>query len=90
MIARLLVAVALLVTLSPVAGNAAPELAVVHGGTALAQASPSPTPAMETPSASPSPGEGGNEGGITSAAGIVIAAILIGGLLLMRTRLLRR
>jgi hypothetical protein len=45
---------------------------------------------METPSASPSPGEGGNEGGITSAAGIVIAAILIGGLLLMRTRLLRR
>jgi hypothetical protein len=88
--ARLLIGVALLMTLSPVAANAASERAVVLGGTALAQASPSPTPATETPSASPSPGKEGNEGGITSAAGIVIAAILIGGLLLMRTRLLRR
>jgi hypothetical protein len=88
--ARLLIGVALLMTLSPVAANAASERAVVLGGTALAQASRSPTPATETPSASPSPGKEGNEGGITSAAGIVIAAILIGGLLLMRTRLLRR
>ena len=55
----------------------------------LAQASPSPSRATETPTASPSPGEEGNEGGLTTGAGIVIAAILIGGLLLMRTRLLR-
>ena len=48
-------------------------------------ASESPTP---SPSASPSPGAGG--GGVTTTAGIVIAGLLIGGLLLMRSRLLRR
>jgi hypothetical protein len=58
----------------------------------LAQASPSPSPATQSgsPTASPSPGAEGNEGGISTGAGIVIAAILIGGLLLMRSRLLRR
>jgi hypothetical protein len=56
----------------------------------LARTSPSPSPASGTPTASPSPGEDGNEGGITTGAGIVIAAILIGGLLLMRSKLLRR
>jgi glucose/arabinose dehydrogenase len=50
-----------------------------------ATASESPTP---SPSASPSPaGEGG---GLTTTAGIVVAGLLIGGLLLMRSRLLRR
>jgi len=56
----------------------------------LAQTSASPSPAPRTPTASPSPGEEGNQGGIATGAGIVIAAILIGGLLLMRSRLLRR
>jgi hypothetical protein len=57
-----------------------------------AQASPSPSQATQTgsPTASPSPGAEGNERGISTGAGIVIAAILIGGLLLMRSRLLRR
>src|SRR5262245_35702377 len=59
----------------------------------LAQASPppsepSPSPASQT--ASPSPGAESGQGGITTGAGLVIAAILVGGLLLMRTRLLRR
>lgn len=50
----------------------------------------SPTPAEpKSATASPSPGAEDDQGGI-SAAGILIAAILIGGLLLMRTRLLRR
>jgi glucose/arabinose dehydrogenase len=44
--------------------------------------------ASPPPSASPSPA--GGQGGVTTAAGIVIAGLLIGGLLLMRNRLLRR
>ena len=90
MIARLLTGVALLMALSPVAANAAAERSVVRDRAVLAQASPSPTPATETPSASPSPGQERSVGGIRTGAGIVIAAILIGGLLLMRTKLLRR
>jgi hypothetical protein len=88
-IARLLTGVALLMTLSPVAANAAAGR-VVQDRAVLAQASPSPTSATETSSASPSPGQERNVGGIRTGAGIVIAAILIGGLLLMRSRLLRR
>jgi hypothetical protein len=60
----------------------------------LAQASPSPatgqTGTTGSPTASPSPGEEGDQGGIATGAGLVIAAILIGGLLVMRSRLLRR
>jgi hypothetical protein len=59
----------------------------------LAQASPSPagpTPSPASAVASPSPGAEDGRSGITTGAGIVIAAILVGGLLLMRTRLLRR
>jgi glucose/arabinose dehydrogenase len=41
-----------------------------------------------SPSASPTPT--GGEGGLTTTAGIVVAGLLIGGLLLMRSRLLRR
>jgi hypothetical protein len=89
--ARLLIGIALLIASSPVAAIATGEHTVVDDGTVLAQASPTTEPATpsRSPSASPSPGPG-DEGGITSAAGIVIAAILIGGLLLMRTKLLRR
>jgi glucose/arabinose dehydrogenase len=39
---------------------------------------------------SPMPGDGEPPSGLVSGAGLVIAALLIGGLLLMRTRLLRR
>jgi len=39
---------------------------------------------------SPTPGDGEPLSGLVSGAGLVIAAVLIGGLLLMRTRLLRR
>jgi aldose sugar dehydrogenase len=58
-------------------------------------ASPTPTETgttspARTPSTSASPSPSGGEGGITTAAGIVIAGLLIGGLLLMRNRLLRR
>ena len=52
-----------------------------------ATGSPSESP---TPSASASPSPAGEGGGLTTAAGIVIAGLLIGGLLLMRSRLLRR
>jgi glucose/arabinose dehydrogenase len=43
-----------------------------------------------TPSASASPSPTGDGGGLTTAAGIVVAGLLLGGLLLMRSRLLRR
>ena len=39
---------------------------------------------------SPTPGEEEPPSGLVSGAGLLIAAVLIGGLLLMRTRLLRR
>jgi len=39
---------------------------------------------------SPTPGDEELPSGLVSGAGLVIAALLIGGLLLMRTRLLRR
>ena len=59
----------------------------------LAQASPSPaqpSPQGPSPTASPSPGAEDDRGGIGTGAGLVIAAVLLGGLLLMRSRLLRR
>jgi len=54
------------------------------GGTATA-ATPTASPSA---SVSPAPDEGPS--GLTTAAGIVIAGLLLGGLLLMRSRLLRR
>jgi hypothetical protein len=83
----------LLMGASPAVAGASGAISGRDASTVLAQASPSPTPATgttEPPTASPSPGEEGNEGGIATGAGIVIAAILVGGLLLMRSRLLRR
>jgi hypothetical protein len=80
----------LLMGASPAVAGASGAISGRDASTVLAQASPSPTPATgttEPPTASPSPG---NEGGIATGAGIVIAAILVGGLLLMRSRLLRR
>jgi len=75
---------------------ATPALASVSNGTTharpsaiLAQASPSPPP-TESPTASPSPGATDDRGGISTGFGLVVAAILIGGLLVMRNRLLRR
>lgn len=58
----------------------------------VAQAGPSPTasPHSAGPTTSPSPGAEDDQGGIGTGAGLVIAAILLGGLLLMRNRLLRR
>ena len=41
-------------------------------------------------SASPSPTTGGRAGGIATGAGIVVLALIVGGLLVMRSRLLRR
>ena len=61
--------------------------------TSPTSSSPSDTPTpSESPSASPSasPSPGGEGGGLTTTAGIVVAGLLIGGLLLMRSRLLRR
>jgi hypothetical protein len=75
---------------------ATPALASVSNGTTharqdtiLAQASPSPPP-TESPTASPSPGAAEDRGGISTGFGLVVAAVLIGGLLVMRNRLLRR
>ena len=54
---------------------------------------PSPTGATEAsapPSETASPGAGGRPGGVGTGAGIVVLALLVGGLLLMRSRLLRR
>ena len=80
----------LLVTASPATAGIRHDGAELHAQTVLAQASPSPSPASGSPTASPSPGEGGDRGGISTGAGLVIAAVLVGGLLLMRNRLLRR
>ena len=41
-------------------------------------------------SASPSPTTGGRAGGIATGAGIVVLALIVAGLLMMRSRLLRR
>jgi hypothetical protein len=41
-------------------------------------------------SASPSPTPGGRVGGIATGAGIVVLALIVVGLLVMRSRLLRR
>jgi hypothetical protein len=75
---------------------ATPALASVSSGTTyarpdaiLAQASPSPPPSGSA-TASPSPGAAEDQGGISTGFGLVVAAVLIGGLLLMRNRLLRR
>ena len=84
----------LVVGASPAIAATSPATARQPAQTVLAQASPSPatgeTGTTGPPTASPSPGEEGNEGGIATGAGLVIAAILVGGLLLMRSRLLRR
>ena len=89
MFPRLLLGVALAASLSPTLANAHAPNALVRPAV-IAQASPSPAESTAgTATASPSPGAEDDEGGITGA-GLVIAAILIGGLLLMRTRLLRR
>ena len=77
---------------SPAVAGASGAISGRDASTVLAQASPSPSPATttETPTAPPSPGEEGDQGGLSTGAGIVIAAFLVGGLLLMRSRLLRR
>ena len=80
----------LLLGATPAAAGTSYAISERDAHAVLAPASPSPSPGTETMSASPSPGEEGNEGGINTGAGIVIAAVLIGGLLLMRSRLLRR
>lgn len=82
----------LLLAAGPAAAGTSDVISADHANAVLAQTSPSPSPATQTgsPAASPSPGQEGDRGGITTGAGIVIAAILIGGLLLMRSRLLRR
>jgi hypothetical protein len=80
----------LLVTASPAIAGIRPGGGEQHAQTVLAQASPSPSPAAGSPAASPTPGEEGNRRGISTGAGLVIAAVLVGGLLLMRNRLLRR
>jgi hypothetical protein len=70
----------------------APAMASTSGSNAGMQATsilPQTAPSL-TPTASPSPGAAEDQGGIATGAGIVIAAILIGGLFLMRSRLLRR
>lgn len=80
----------LLVAASPAFAGIRLDGAEQHARTVLAQASPSPSPAKGSPTASPSAGEEGDRGGISTGAGLVIAAVLVGGLLLMRNRLLRR
>ena len=91
MIARLVVGIVIVVALSPVTEFGAAEDIVVHDGSVLAQSSATTEPVTPSPSptASPSP-ESEDRGGLATGAGIVIAAILVGGLLLMRTKLLRR
>ena len=64
--------------------------AAVTTTTAPGQGDGASTSPSTTASPSPSPSPAGGLGGLTTAAGIVIAGILIGGLLLMRSRLLRR
>ena len=58
------------------------------------QGTPSGSPGLRSTSGSPRPGASptspGPPGGAGSAIGVVIAAILIGGLILMRRRLMRR
>jgi glucose/arabinose dehydrogenase len=52
--------------------------------------SAAPASATASPSETASPEAGGGQGGVTTGAGVVVLALLVGGLLLMRTRLLRR
>jgi hypothetical protein len=80
----------LLVTASPAIAGIRRGGGEQHAQTVLARASPSPSPAAGSPAASPSAGEEGDRGWISTGAGLVIAAVLVGGLLLMRNRLLRR
>jgi hypothetical protein len=44
----------------------------------------------QSASATPSPSPGPGPGGIASAAGLIILAVIVGGLFVMRNRLLRR
>lgn len=88
--ALIVATISLPLMVSPVLASAAPH-ATRHA--VLVQVSPSPaepSPQGATPTASPSPSAEDDRGGIGTGAGLVIAAILIGGLLLMRSRLLRR
>lgn len=80
----------LLVSASPAVAGTSPVISERPARMVLAQATPSPSPPAESPTASPSPGAQDDRGGISTGAGLVIAAILVGGLLLMRNRLLRR
>jgi hypothetical protein len=48
------------------------------------------TTTTSTSTPSPSPTTGAGPGGIVTGAGLLVLAVLIGGMLLMRTRLLRR
>lgn len=79
-----------LMTASPALAGARHVTADPDASAILAQMDPSPSPPAERPTASPSPGAEDDRGGISTGAGLVIAAILVGGLLLMRNRLLRR
>lgn len=81
--------VALVLLASPAFASAPVGASHLRPNAILAQASPSP-PSTESPTASPSPGPEEDKGGISTGFGLVVAAVLIGGLLLMRNRLLRR
>ena len=48
------------------------------------------TTSTSTSTPSPSQTAGAGPGGIVTGAGLLVLAVLIGGMLLMRTRLLRR
>jgi hypothetical protein len=88
-IRRLLPLVLLIVALVPSTGHAQEHIAsaremtpsAVHGQAGQIE-SPSPSPSVR-PKEEP-------QGGVVTFGGILIAAVLIGGLLLMRSRLLRR
>jgi hypothetical protein len=79
----------LLLGTAPAMASTSGSNAGMHATSILPQTAPSPSPSL-TSTASPSPGAAEDQGGIATGAGIVIAAILIGGLFLMRSRLLRR
>jgi hypothetical protein len=44
----------------------------------------------QSASASPSPSPAGDAGGFPTGPGLIVLALLVGGLILMRARLLRR
>jgi quinoprotein glucose dehydrogenase len=79
-----------LVTPTAIFRSEAPSGDASPSPTSATQGSPSPTPTDVSPSpgASASPSAGG--AGTLTGVGLVILALLVGGLLLMRSRLLRR